>query len=63
MDKIVEGRIQKFYQEVCLLEQAYIRDDKITIKALLAEQSKSLGDTLSIAKFVRFQLGENAVAE
>ncbi len=58
VDKIVDGRIQKFYQEVCLLEQTYIRDDKMTIKALLAEQGKALGDTLSVARYVRLQLGE-----
>ncbi len=58
VDKIVDGRIQKFYQEVCLLEQAYIRDDKLTIKALLAEQGNSLGDSVSIARYARLQLGE-----
>ncbi len=58
VDKIVEGRIQKFYQEVCLLEQVYIRDDKVTIKELVAQQGKALGDELTVARFVRFQLGE-----
>ena len=63
VDKIVDGRIQKYYQEVCLLEQAYIRDDKLTIKALLAEQGKSLGDAISITRYVRLQLGEESESE
>lgn len=60
VEKIVEGRIQKFYQEICLLEQAYIRDDKVTIKALLKDQSKAFGDEVAVARFVRLQLGEQA---
>ena len=59
VDKIVEGRIQKFFQEVCLVEQGYIRDDKVTIKALLQEQGKALGDELAIVRFTRLQLGED----
>ncbi len=62
VDKIVDGRIQKFYQEVCLMEQPYIRDDKLTIKSLVAEQGKALGDTLTVSRFTRIQLGENAEA-
>ena len=58
VDKIVEGRIQKFYQEVCLMEQPYIRDDTLTIKELVAKQGKELGDELSVAGFVRIHLGE-----
>jgi elongation factor Ts len=60
VEKIVEGRIQKFYQEVCLMEQAYIRDDKVTIKALVKEQSKNLGDEITVRRFARLQLGESA---
>jgi elongation factor Ts len=60
VDQIVEGRIRKFYQEVCLLEQAYIRDDKIFIKNLLKDCGKALGDEIGIRRFVRMQLGENA---
>ena len=59
VEKIVEGRIKKFYQEVCLLEQTYIRDDKQTISALLQEEGKALGDKLGIRKFFRMQLGED----
>ncbi|MDR3073222.1 MAG: translation elongation factor Ts [Deltaproteobacteria bacterium] len=58
VEKIVEGRIQKFYQEVCLVNQAYIRDDSKSIQALLQEQGKALGDALSVKRFIRLQLGE-----
>ncbi|CAK7065665.1 MAG: Elongation factor Ts [Desulfovibrio sp.] len=63
VEKIVEGRIRKFFEEVCLIHQAYIRDDSKSIQALLAEEGKALGDTLSIRRFVRFQLGEGASEE
>ncbi len=61
VEKIVEGRIQKFYQEVCLVEQPYIRDDKVTIRGLLDQQGKALGDSLCVRRFVRLQLGEDNV--
>ena len=63
VEKIVEGRISKFYQEVCLISQAFIRDDSKSIQALLAEEGKALGDKLSIRRFVRYQLGEGASEE
>lgn len=59
VEKIVEGRIQKFYQEVCLMEQAYIRDDKVSIKNLVKDQCKCLGDEITVRRFARLQLGEN----
>ena len=63
VEKIVEGRIKKFYQEVCLLNQAYIRDDTLTIKELVAKEGKALGDELNVARFVCFRLGEDAPAQ
>lgn len=63
VDKIVDGRIRKFYEEVCLINQAYIRDDSKSIQALLAEEGKSMGDALTVRRFVRFQLGEGASEE
>ena len=62
VDKIVEGRIKKFYQEVCLLNQAYIRDDSLTIRELVAREGKILGDELNVPRFVCFRLGEDAPA-
>jgi len=58
--KIVEGRIKKFYKEVCLLEQPYIKDDKLTIQDLLNELVSALGENILIGRFVRMQLGEEA---
>jgi elongation factor Ts len=56
-EKMVAGRLSKFFAEVCLLEQPYIRDEKLTVKAMLEEVSKELGDTVHVARFHRFQLG------
>ncbi|MFV0421131.1 translation elongation factor Ts [Oleidesulfovibrio sp.] len=63
VEKIVDGAIKKFYKEACLLEQAYIRDDKMSINDLLTQTGKAVGDSISITDFVRFQLGEDAAAE
>ncbi len=59
VDKIVDGRIQKYYQEVCLMEQPYIRDDKLSIKAFVQQEGKALDDEISVTRFVRLQLGES----
>jgi len=56
--KIVEGRIQKFYSEVCLLEQVFVKDPEKTIKKLLAEAGKELGGEVTVRRFRRLQLGE-----
>ncbi|MFI3271963.1 MAG: translation elongation factor Ts [Pseudomonadota bacterium] len=63
VEKIVEGAIKKYFKEACLLEQPYIRDDKMSISELLKQTGKAAEDTISIAGFTRFQLGEDAVAE
>lgn len=57
VDKIVEGRINKFYQEVCLLNQAYIRDDKQSINDVVNACGKQLGDKITVKQFIRLQLG------
>jgi elongation factor Ts len=57
-EKMVEGRLNKFYEEVCLLEQPFIKDDKVKVKDMLAAAGQELGDSLSVARFHRFQLGE-----
>jgi elongation factor Ts len=62
-EKIVEGRIKKYYKEVCLLEQPFIKDDKLTIQDLLKNLVATLGENIQIGRFVRMQLGENASAE
>lgn len=58
VDKIVEGRIAKFYQENCLMEQAYIKDDSKTIATLTKEMIALVGEKISIRRFVRFEMGE-----
>ncbi|HWR03603.1 MAG TPA: translation elongation factor Ts [Humidesulfovibrio sp.] len=62
-EKIVEGRLKKFYSEVCLLEQLFIKDDKKTIKDLLNELISVLGENMQIGRFNRMVLGEDAEAE
>jgi elongation factor Ts len=57
-DKIAEGKIEKFYEEVCLLDQVYIRDTKLKINDLLQALIAKIGENIKIRRFVRFQLGE-----
>jgi elongation factor Ts len=59
LDKIVEGKLDKFYAEVCLLEQVYIRDDKMTIGDLVKEASSKTGENIVVRRFVRFRLGQD----
>lgn len=59
-DKIVSGRMDKYYAEVCLLEQTYIKDDKRTVREVLNELIAQLGENISIRRFVRYQLGESS---
>jgi len=58
VDKIVEGRIEKFYKDKCLLEQPWIRDDSKTIQELLTEKIAKIGENINIRRFVRFEKGE-----
>ncbi len=57
--KIVEGKIEKFYKEVCLLEQSYVRDPNRTISELVGEYVGKLGEKIEVRRFVRYQLGES----
>jgi elongation factor Ts len=59
VEKMVEGRMGKlFFGEVCLIEQPFIKDDKLTVKEVIAAAEKELGDTIKVVRFHRFQLGE-----
>jgi len=58
IDKIVEGKLDRFYSEACLLEQTYIRDSDLTIKEVLDAMIGKIGENISIRRFARFQLGE-----
>ena len=59
-EKIVEGRVKKFYKEICLLEQPFIKDDKVSIKDLLNDLVGVLGENVQIGRFTRMALGEDA---
>ncbi len=58
IDRIVEGRLSKYKDEVCLLRQKYIRDDNLTVQDLLHQNIGSMGENLVIRRFVRWELGE-----
>ncbi len=58
VDKIAEGRMSKFYEEVCLLEQPFIRENTISVGELIRTASAKLGGNLSVARFVRFKVGD-----
>lgn len=58
VDKIIEGKLEKFYQEVCLVDQLFVKDDKRTINDLIKEKIAQLGENIAIRRFVRFQVGE-----
>ena len=58
VDKIVEGRISKYYKEVCLMEQQYILDTDITIAQMVNEQVVKVGEKISVRRFVRYEMGE-----
>ena len=58
IDKIAEGKLNKFYKESCLLNQGYVRDPNVTISDLINEQIAKIGENITIKRFVRFQVGE-----
>lgn len=62
VDKIVEGRMQKFYEEVCLLEQPFIKDNAMTVTDLIKAKAAKLGP-IGVNRFVRFKVGETQPAE
>ncbi len=58
VDKIVNGKLNKFYEQVCLVDQPFIKVPEKTVAALLKETGAALGDTLAVPRFARFQVGE-----
>ncbi|MFQ6608624.1 MAG: translation elongation factor Ts [Fidelibacterota bacterium] len=62
INKIVDGRLEKFYQEKCLLEQPFIKDNDKTVKDILTETIASLGENITIARFARYEVGESFAA-
>ncbi len=57
-EKMVTGRLEKFYKEVCLLEQPYIREPEISVQELLNQKIAKIGENITIRRFVRFEVGE-----
>jgi elongation factor Ts len=62
-DKIVEGRMSKYYEEFCLLEQPFIKDPSLSVTQLVAAKGRDLGDTIQVVRFVRFKVGETQSAD
>lgn len=58
VEKMVDGRIEKYYKEICLLEQTWVKDPDKTIQQLLTEKISTIGENISIRRFVRFERGE-----
>jgi elongation factor Ts len=59
IDKIVEGKLKKFYTDNCLMNQPYVKDPDLTISDLLTELIGKIGENLTIKRFVRYQIGES----
>jgi elongation factor Ts len=60
IDKIVEGKLNSYYQQFCLLEQASVRDPNVTIAQLVQDAIRLLGENISVTRFVRMKVGESA---
>ncbi len=58
VDKIVEGRLTKFYEEICLYEQPFIKDNTLTVGQLIATKIAKTGENMTVSRFVRFKLGD-----
>jgi elongation factor Ts len=58
LDKIAEGRINKFYGQVCLMEQPYVKDDKKTIEDVVKETIAKVGENIRVNRFTRYKIGE-----
>src|SRR3989337_76899 len=57
LDKIVEGKVEKFYVETCLLEQSFIKDPSVTIHEMVQQKIAKIGENISVKRFTRYQLG------
>ena len=58
VDRMVEGRSEKYYKEVCLLEQPFVKDSDKTVKGMIMEAIASIGENISVRRFVRYEMGE-----
>jgi len=62
IERIVEGRLEKYKEEVCLLKQPYIRDENVTVEQLLMQNIAAIGENIIIRRFVRWEVGESTTA-
>jgi elongation factor Ts len=62
-DRIVEGRIVKYYEEVCLYEQPFVKENTLTVEQLIKTKIAKLGENISVSRFVRYKVGDAAAAE
>ena len=62
-DKIVEGRMSKFYEEICLLEQPFVKEATLTVGQLVKTRIAKLGENISVARFVRFKVGDSSAGD
>ncbi|MEZ4511222.1 MAG: translation elongation factor Ts [Chloroflexota bacterium] len=58
VDKIIEGRMRKFYEEVCLLEQPFFKDESMTINEVIVDNIRTIGENIRVRRFARYALGE-----
>lgn len=58
VDKIVEGRIKKFYEELCLLEQPFVKNDRVKVKDLITDAVGTIGENIQVRRFARYEVGE-----
>ena len=58
IDKIVDGKVEKFYKDVCLMSQQYVKDPQKTISEILKETIGKIGENIQIKRFARFKIGE-----
>ena len=63
IEKIIEGKLERFFAEVCLLEQTYIKDPDVTVKEVLDSLIAKMGENIAIRRFARFQLGEGLASK
>jgi len=59
MEKIVQGKLSKFFEEVCLLDQPYIREDKIKVRDLITKLVAKMGENIRVGRFARFEIGQD----
>jgi elongation factor Ts len=58
VEKMIEGKLQKYYQEVCLLRQPFIRDDELTVQDIITQMIAKVGENIVVRRFARFELGD-----